>query len=217
MKKFIALVPMKAQSERVKNKNIRDLAGKPLFYYILSTLKKCKDISAIYVNTDSDKIIEFINQDFKGINIIRRPQHLVGHDIPMNDIIQYDLSQIKGDYFLQTHSTNPLLSAETIEKAIEAFWAHPKCDSLFSVTKMLKRYYDSKRRPINHDRKKLLNTQDLEAIYEENSCIYLFSKKSFEVNGNRLGSNPYMFETNKSEAIDIDDEYDFEMVKKIIK
>ncbi|MDY6866067.1 MAG: acylneuraminate cytidylyltransferase family protein, partial [Halobacteriota archaeon] len=155
MIKFIALVPMKAHSERVKNKNIRDLAGSPLYHYILNTLQKCNSISHIYVNTDSDIIKEGIHRDFKNVNVIDRPKHLRGDSISMNEIIGYDLSEVKGDYFLQTHSTNPLLKAGTIESAIDFFLTHSDYDSLFTVTRQLKRYYDLEGNPINHDMYKL--------------------------------------------------------------
>jgi len=215
--KFIALVPMKAHSSRVKNKNIRDMAGRSLFYYILETLRKCTHISDVYVNTDSEIIKKIITKEFNDIHVISRPQHLIGDSIPMNEIIKYDLSQIEGEYFLQTHCTNPLLKSETIDKAIEYFYAHREYDSLFSVTKMQKRFFDSDGKPINHDPKKLLNTQDLDPIFEENASIFLFTRKSFIANNHRVGKHPYMFEMNRIESIDIDDEFDFELVKNIIQ
>jgi CMP-N-acetylneuraminic acid synthetase len=217
MDKFIALVPMKAHSVRLKNKNIKDMAGHPLFYYILKTLEKYKYISEIYINTDSDVIKGLLHENFRNVNIISRPKHLIGNNVPMNAIIDYDLSQIDGDNFLQTHSTNPLLKSTTIEKSIEFFVSHREYDSLFSVTKLQKRFFDSKGNPINHDPKNLLNTQDLPPLFEENACIFLFTRKSFKSNKHRVGKNPYMFEINKLEAIDIDDELDFELAQKIIQ
>jgi CMP-N-acetylneuraminic acid synthetase len=216
MDKFFALVPMKSHSERVKNKNIRDMAGMPLFYYILKTLEKCRHVSEIYVDTDSELIKEHINRDFADVKIIARPAHLIGDAVPMNKIIEYDLSQIDGDLFLQTHSTNPLLTSKTIENAVEFFLSHPEYNSLFSVTKSQKRFYNSEGAPVNHDPKTLLNTQELDPLFEENSCIYLFTRNSFSANKNRIGERPRMFEINKIEAIDIDDEFDFKLVKAIM-
>jgi CMP-N-acetylneuraminic acid synthetase len=216
MYKFIALVPMKAHSVRVKNKNIRNMAGIPLYHYILRTLEKCKSISEIYVDTDSEIIKKGILKNFKNVKIIDRPEHLRGDDISMNQIIEYDLSRIEGEYFLQTHCTNPLIKTETIERAIEFFIAHPEYDSLFAVKRMQKRYYDSKGNPINHDVRKLINTQDLDPLYEEASAVYLFTRKSFEKFKNRIGERPYMFEINPEEAIDIDEEFDFKLVELII-
>jgi CMP-N-acetylneuraminic acid synthetase len=217
MKGSMAIVPMKARSERVKDKNIREVAGVPLFYHILRTLMKCRNVSEIYVDTDSDQIKEYIQRDFKDIGIIDRPAYLAEPNVPMNDVIAYDLSQIKGDFFLQTHATNPLLKSETIDQAIDCFRSQEEHDSLFSVTKMQKRFYDSQGDPINHDVKVLLDTQNLEPIYEENSCIYIFTRRSFEQHNNRIGENPMMYEIDKAEAIDIDDEFEFLLVKSLME
>lgn len=217
MEKFTALVPMKAHSERVNNKNIRDMCGKPLFYYIIQTLQKCHNIDKIVVNTDSDIIKEKIRNDFPDVIILDRPEELRGDFVPMNSIIEHDLNKIEGDYFFQTHSTNPLLRPETIDKSIELLLSMSEYDSLFSVNKMQKRYFDSKCRPINHDLSVMQRSQDLDPIYEENSCIFLFTRKSFGFEKNRIGKNPYMFEIDREEAMDIDEEFDFKLVECIIQ
>jgi len=218
MDKFVALVPMKAHSERVKNKNILEIGGKPLFYYILETLEDCEYISEICVDTDSPVIKDKIKHDFRNVKIIDRPANLVSNSVSMNQIIAHDLTQVKGEHFLQTHATNPLLKPETIARAIEFFLSHKEYDSLFSVTRLQKRLYNSKGKPLNHEIGKMLNTQDLEPIYEENSCVFLFSRSSFNSNGrNRIGKKPGMFEISKEESIDIDDEFDFKLSKMLIE
>lgn len=217
MKGLAALVPMKARSERVKDKNIREVGGVPLFYHILRALQRCRNIEAIYVDTDGDYIKQLIRQDFPAVHIIDRPAELAAPNVSMNEIIAYDLTQIEGDLFLQTHATNPLLKSETIDRAIETFVSQKEHDSLFSVTKNLKRYYDQSGKPINHDVKILIDTQDLEPVYEENSCLYIFSRQSFQRHHNRLGDLPLMYEVDKSEAVDIDDEFEFLVVKSIME
>jgi len=102
------------------------------------------------------------------------------------------------------------LCPQTIEKAIKLFFEkYPEFDSLFSVTKISCRFWDENIRPLNHDTKKLLRTQDLPPIYEENSCLYLFTKESFQLHNNRIGTNPLMFQIKREEAFDIDEEIDF--------
>jgi CMP-N-acetylneuraminic acid synthetase len=111
---------------------------------------------------------------------------------------------------LQTHSTNPLLRSGTISKAIQTFLASiPDHDSLFGVTRLQTRLWDREGNPINHDPNILIRTQDLPPIYEENSCIYIFSKEKLIARQNRLGERPLMFEIPAVEAWDIDEELDF--------
>jgi CMP-N-acetylneuraminic acid synthetase len=204
-----ALLFMKGHSERVPGKNIRPINGKPLLYWILQSLQKCKYIKGIVINTDSE-VIAAEAKKYCDVEIHMRPEYLL--NITSNEaaqIIEYDLSITPGEFFLQTHSTNPLLASETIDKSIETFFSQNVHDSLFSVTPFQKRLYWEDGKPINHDPSKLIKTQQLPIVLEENSCIYIFSKSSFEKTKNRLGENPMLFPMDPIESIDIDDEQDF--------
>ena len=208
--RIAALVPMRHSSERVPGKNYRELAGKPLFHHIITTLQNCPEISDIVVNTDSPIIIDGLREHFPDVVIIDRPEDLQDGMIPMNEILLYDTTQVKADYYLQTHSTNPLLCAETISKAVQTFLKNlGEFDSLFSVNRLQTRLYDQEGTAVNHNPNELLRTQDLPPIYEENSCIYIFDKQTLIERGHRLGEKPLMFEIDSDEAWDIDEENDF--------
>ncbi len=208
--KIIALVPMRHVSIRVPGKNYRPLAGKPLFHHIINTLLKVPEVATVMVDTDSPEIITGLETHFPSVKVISRPEHLRGDQVPMNEILLHDTSMIEADYYLQTHSTNPLLRPETISRAIQTFIdAIPEYDSLFGVTRYQTRLWDQLGRPINHNPNLLLRTQDLPPIYEENSCLYLFERQSLVKRRNRLGERPLMFEIPALEAQDIDVELDF--------
>ena len=211
--KIVALVPMRHHSQRVPGKNYRPLAGKPLFHHILETLQSCAEITEIVVDTDSPLIQKDLEIHFPQVHCLVRPETLRGDRVPMNEILAYDISQVKADLYLQTHSTNPLLKAETISRAIHIFREnYPAYDSLFSVTRWQTRLYDQVGRAINHNPAILLQTQDLPPVYEENSCIYIFTAETLLRRRNRLGERPLMFEIDAAEAWDIDDELDFAIV-----
>ncbi|EAK2629538.1 acylneuraminate cytidylyltransferase family protein [Campylobacter coli] len=218
--KINVLLPMKGNSERVKNKNMKDFNGFPLYHAIARTLLKSSYVNKIFINTDSDIIASDAKKNFRDdIVIIRRPLEIQGDFVSMNDIIAYDLTQCDGEYFLQTHSTNPLLKTSTIDLAIKKFFDNLDLyDSLFSVTKVQTRFYDKNAKAINHNPQKLLRTQDLEPMYEENSNFYIFSKKSFELAGKkRIGLKPQIFSMNKLEAVDIDNPEDFILAELLYK
>jgi CMP-N-acetylneuraminic acid synthetase len=213
MTNIAALVPMRHHSQRVPEKNFRILAGKPLYHHILTTLQDVPELDAIYVDTDSPVIAEGIRKSFPFINVIDRPEDLRADEISMNRIIAHDMSVIGADLYLQTHSTNPLLLAGTISTAIREFQdRRSEFDSLFSVTRLQTRLYDQKGNALNHDPGELIQTQDLAPLYEENSCIYLFTENGLKVNGHRIGSSPFMYEISAEEAWDIDTPLDFEIV-----
>jgi CMP-N-acetylneuraminic acid synthetase len=210
MKKIIALVPMRHHSQRVPGKNFRFLAGKPLYDYILASLLTCPEISEIVVDTDSPVIMDGLRENFPQVRILERPESLQADDTAMNEVLLHDTAQVEADFYLQTHATNPLMRGETISKAIHAFGeSYPSYDSLFSVTRRHIRLWDQLSRPINHNPDILLQTQDLPPVFEENSCLYIFTRQILEARRNRLGERPLMFEVDPAEAWDIDSELDF--------
>jgi CMP-N-acetylneuraminic acid synthetase len=216
--KIVALVPMRHSSERVPGKNYRDFAGKPLFFHIVQSLSQSKFIDSIVIDTDSKNIIELVRQSFPKIIILERPDHLKDGSVPMNDVLLNIINQVPADFYLQTHSTNPILSTSTIDAGIKSFLDNfPMHDSLFSVTKKNVRYWDTLARPINHNQNILLRTQDLPPIYEENSCMYIFSKEILLNKHNRIGDRPYLFEIDEIEAQDIDVELNFKVAEFLYK
>lgn len=218
MKKIVALVPMRHHSQRVPGKNFRSLAGKPLYHHIISTLFSVPEITQVVVDTDSQQIMDGLAQDFPKVVILPRPEHLCVDTIPMNEILIYDTSQVKADFYLQTHSTNPLLMPETVSLAIQDILkSYPAHDSLFSVTRLQTRLWDRNGCPLNHDPTVLLQTQDLPPIYEENSCLYIFTRENLQRRRNRIGERPLMFEIGADEAWDIDDELDFEITDFLMR
>jgi CMP-N-acetylneuraminic acid synthetase len=214
-----ALLPMKGHSERVPNKNMRAFNGRPLYHCVAEVLEASRHISAFVINTDSRIIAEDALAHFSKVRIIERPIELQGDFVPMNAIIGHDLSVTEGEHFLQTHSTNPLLTVETLDRAVEEYFeslsAH---DSIFSVTRLQTRLYWQSGEPVNHNPLELLRTQDLPPVFEENSNFYLFSRSSFTTAGDkRIGLKPRMFEINKLEAVDIDEEEDFKLAELLYK
>lgn len=215
--KIVALVPMRHTSERVPHKNYRDFNGQPLFYWVVKTLLSCPSIDSVYINTDSPVIKKKAKALGPRVRMIDRPKNICADTVPMNTILLYDVSKVQADFYLQTHSTNPFLKKETIERAIREFLASKTHDSLFSVTRLQARLYDHKGKAINHNSKKLLRTQDLPPVFEENSNIYIFTKENLIKRKNRLGIRPLMFEIPKQEAVDIDEEIDFQMAESLAK
>ncbi|HNB41926.1 MAG TPA: acylneuraminate cytidylyltransferase family protein, partial [Anaerolineales bacterium] len=163
--KIAALVPMRHHSQRVPGKNYRPLAGKPLFQHILETLQSVPEIDTVIVDTDSEPVMDGVRRLFPNVELVARPEHLRADDVPMNDILLYDTAQVQADFYLQTHSTNPLLKADTISRGIKSFLNdYPKYDSLFSVTRLQTRLYWQDGRAINHNPLELLQTQDLPPV-----------------------------------------------------
>jgi CMP-N-acetylneuraminic acid synthetase len=211
-----AIVPMRHTSERVVGKNYRPLGGRPLFHHIVSTLLSVPQIDEVAIDTDSPLIAEDAQRAFPGVRIIDRPAHLRGANVPMNDILLHDVDILDADLYLQTHSTNPLLSSATITAALEAFSsARDRFDSLFTVTPLHTRLWTPDGEAINHDPAVLLRTQDLPPVMEENSCLYVFDAAALRTRGNRIGTRPLLYPLSPQEAWDIDEEVDWTVVEAL--
>jgi CMP-N-acetylneuraminic acid synthetase len=216
--KIVALVPMRHHSVRVPQKNYRDFAGVPLYQRIIATLLEVPEVDTILVDTDSPVIMTGLSAKFPNVEVVPRPESLLGDKVSMNEILIHDTSIISADYYLQTHSTNPLLRPQTISNAINKFLENrAEYDSLFGVTRLQTRLWDQVGQPINHDPDVLLRTQDLPPIYEENSCIYIFDRQTLLERRNRLGERPLMFEIPAVEALDIDEELDFTIAEMLYR
>lgn len=207
-KKIVALLPIKANSERIPGKNFRCFHGKPLFRWILDTLLSIPRIDRVVINTDARNILATHGlASSERIQIRDRPFHLCGDRTSMNLILADDIAQVSADLYVMTHATNPLLQKDTIQEALQVFsrvQAVDSADSLFSVNRVQSRFFRKDGSSVNHDPDHLIPTQELEAWYEENSNLYLFTSKSFALTNARIGKRPVFFETPDLESIDID-------------
>jgi CMP-N-acetylneuraminic acid synthetase len=218
---FCALVPMRHMSQRVHGKNFREFCGRPLYRHIVDALLASNSVAHVAIDTDSEVIAADVARHYdERVQTIPRPAHLTAPTVPMNKILLHDVALLGGELFLQTHSTNPLVKPVTIARAVSCFRelrAAGRNDSLFSVTRRQVRTWSAAGRPLNHDPNVLLQTQDLEPFFEENSCLYLFSAQSLAANANRIGAAPAMFEIDPLEAIDIDEESDFVLAEALFQ
>lgn len=217
--RIVALLPMKAHSARVSGKNFREFNGKPLFRWILDTLLEVEEINQIVINTDARDILrDYGLVDTDRVLIRDRPESICGDFVSMNKIIENDIENVQADIFLMTHTTNPLISADTIRKAIDSYklgLANSNNDSLFTVNRVQTRFYERDGTPVNHDPNNLVRTQDLTPWYEENSNLYIFSAESFRQTNARIGLKPCLMVNPKYESIDIDEPEDWEIASAI--
>lgn len=216
--KTVALLPMKANSERVRGKNFREFCGKPLFRWMLDTLLEVQEIDQVIINTDARQILADNGlNDSDRVTIRDRKPEICGDFVSMNLVIADDIANVEADTYLMTHTTNPLMSADTVRRALAAFHEAKtagRADSLFTVDKVQTRFYRADGSAVNHDPDNLVRTQDLEPWYEENSNLYIFTRESFATTHARIGRKPTMYEGPYFESIDIDtpQDWDFAVV-----
>lgn len=217
MTRTVAIVPMRHDSERVPGKNFRDLGGRPLYAHIVATLLATPEVDEVVIDTDSPAIMADAAQRFPQVRVLPRPQHLRNGEIPMNEVLLNTVEQVDADLVLQTHSTNPFLTAGTLQRAFAALRDSGEShDSAFGVTRLQARLWSADAQPLNHDPAVLLRTQDLSPVFLENSCFYLFTPALLQSRRNRLGERPLLIEVPPLEAHDIDEESDFRLAEAML-
>lgn len=205
--KVVALLPMKANSQRIPGKNFKAFCGKPLFRWVLDTLLSVDQIEQTIIN--SDALEELKNCGLTSndrVLVQRRANELSGDEVSMNKIIEADISNNAADVYFMTHTTNPFLSVGTIRQAFNSYYEglSEGYDSLFSVDRVQMRFFNKEAKPLNHDPDNLIQTQDLEPWFAENSNFYIFSGESFKAANARIGLKPKMFVSSRLESVDID-------------
>lgn len=204
--KIVACVPMKLNSERIKNKNIIPLGGKPLCSYIFNTLLDVKELDEIYAFCSDESIKQFLP---RGVTYLSRETELDGSLVKANALYSSFIEKIDADIYLIAHTTAPFIKAETISGALKKIVSEGY-DSAFAAQKIQTfAWYEGT--PINYELNDIPRTQDLVPIFVETSGFFAFRKSVFIKYNQRIGFKPFVQEVDNYEAVDIDtqDDYDF--------
>ena len=203
--KTVAVVPMKLNSSRLKNKNIKSFTnGLPLCSYILNTLNEISSIDEIYVYCSDSKIVDYLP---KGVKYLKRSSSLDTDDTKINEVLYSFYKEVPADIYVLAHTTSPFIKSTSIEKGLSLVLSG-EYDSAFSVKKM-QDFFWKDNKPINYDLSCVPRTQDLDPFYMETSGFYIYKKNIIKNKKSRIGDNPYLVEVSQIESIDIDEEEDF--------
>lgn len=201
----VAIVPMKLNNRRLPQKNTKVFTnGKPLCYYILSTLLKISDIDEVYVYCSNPDIKEFIPE---GVKYLQRSKSLDQDTTSMTEVLTSFTKEVVADTYVMTHTTAPFITTESIKKGLEAVQSG-EYDSAFAAKK-LQDFLWKDGKPFNYKLDNIPRTQDLPALYEETSGFYIYKKEVMTELHRRIGEKPYIVEVGEIEAVDIDEPEDF--------
>ena len=192
-KNFIAIIPARANSKEIKNKNIIPIGGHPLVSFSIEAAKKSKFIEDVYVSTDGIKIAKIARQ--YGAKVIIRPKHMARDHSQIEDSVLYTIHQIEKKYgksvdnVVLMQPTSPQRNVKDLDNAIKKF-IKKKADSLFSCTNLYPCLWQEKKskiKPINFSPQKRKNRQNKIPQYIENGSIYVTKRKIYETYKSRLG------------------------------
>lgn len=201
----VAIVPMKLNNRRLPQKNTKCFTnGKPLCYYILSTLLTVDGVDEVYVYCSNPDIQEFIPD---GVKYLKRSESLDQDTTKMNEVLQCFAADVPADIYVMTHTTAPFISKDSIEKGLQAVKSG-EYDSSFAAKK-LQDFLWKDGVPFNYELNNIPRTQDLPALYEETSGFYIYRNEVMTKLNRRIGEKPYIVEVGEIESVDIDEAEDF--------
>lgn len=210
--KIVALVPMKLKNQRLANKNIKDLGGRPLCQYVLDSLMSVDSINEIYVYCSNENIQEYLQE---GIKYLKRDENLDLDSTKINEVLSSFAQDVDADIYVLAHTTAPFLKAKSISKVLEAVQSGVY-DSGLSVLEN-REFFWKDGHPFNYNLDDIPRTQDLEVLYSETSGVYVYKKELIKEHNRRIGFKPYLLGVSKIEAIDIDEEIDFQIAKAVLE
>lgn len=209
--KTVAVVPMKLNNERLPGKNTKAFQnGKPLFQYILSTLRDVNNIDDIYVYCSNESIKDMLPD---GIKYLKRDEKFDTSTTKMNEILKAFSNEVHSDLYVLAHATAPFIKSQSIDEALQKVLSG-EYDSAFSV-KALHEFLWKDGKPFNYDLAAIPRTQDLEPLYQETSGFYIFNNETINKYNRRIGMNPYLKEVSEIESVDIDNPEDFDIADAI--
>lgn len=227
--KILITICARKGSKRVKNKNMRDLIGKPLIAHTIETAKKWGRAHRIIVSTDSDEIAE-ISREYGAEVPFMRPDELASDTAPKLPVIQHAVKYLedeeneKFDLIVDLDPTSPLRTVEDLENAYNIMIQKDSIN-LFSVCLARKNPYfnmvELDEKGYAHLSKKLENPvfrmQDTPKVYELNASIYMYWRKHLFDMDSVINDGSIIYEMPDERSIDIDSEVDFKMVEFFIK
>ncbi|MCI9359403.1 MAG: acylneuraminate cytidylyltransferase family protein [Hungatella sp.] len=210
--KIVALVPIKLNSQRLPHKNILPLAGHALCWHIVNTLVKVKKIDEVYVYCSDETVEKYLPV---GAIVKKRDKRLDNDLVKGSEIYRSFINDIDADIYVLAHTTSPFIKLKSIEEALDHV-LKKEYDSAFSARRVQTfAWYQGK--PINYDLDDVPRTQDMEPIWIETSAFFIFRKELFTKYNRRIGFHPYIQEVSGLEAIDIDEQEDYEMALRLLE
>ncbi|MBP5442046.1 MAG: hypothetical protein J6Y60_02290 [Treponema sp.] len=210
--KTVGFIPIKLNSQRLPHKNILPLAGHPLCWHIANTLLGVKGINEVYVYCSDKTVNEYLPN---GVIVKKRDARLDGNEVKGFEIYKSFINDVEADVYVLAHTTSPFIKSSSVQNAL-SYVLTGENDSAFSAERVQTfAWYDGK--PVNYDLNDVPRTQDMKPIWVETSAFYIFKKEIFTKHNRRIGFNPYIQEVSGMEAIDIDEEKDYDLACAMVK
>lgn len=220
MKKINIVIPVKKTSDRVKNKNFRQFyKKKSLFQLLIQKLQKSKFVKNIFISSNKTSIEKEVNSI--GCKFIYREEKYCNNIIPWSEMIYHTVKSLPiddDDDLAWCHTTTPLF--DNYDDVFKTYFnqMRKKNDGLVIVSKLNEFIVNENKKPINYSWGAWHQySQNLEKFFTITGTMFASKKINFVNNRYVISKKPYFYEISRYESLDIDDNYDFELAKLLIK
>lgn len=214
--KYIACIPLRGGSKSIPLKNIKEIAGKPLFWWATHAALESGVFDQVIISTDSTQIKESVLALFGNkVSVLDRDPSLA-LDHTSTEAVMLDVAmKVPSDIFCLIQATSPLVTAQDFQKAKHLFESD-SFDSLVTGTRSKRFLWDWSGKPINYNFMQRPRRQEYEGLFQENGAFYFTKTLMLEKFQNRLAGKIAQFEMHEDTAFEIDEPTDWLIVEKLL-
>ncbi len=226
----VAFIPVRGGSKSIPMKNIKEICGQPLVYWVIDAAIDCKYIHRVYISTDSDvikqKILEYkqrklkFNKNVEKVECIGRSKYTATDEATTESAMLEFAQKYLFDNIILIQATSPLLSTNNLDNAMEKF-LNNKYDSLLSVVEQ-KRFIwevqeDGLVKPVNYNPCNRPRRQEFKGFLVENGAFYITKRELLLNNKVRISGNIGYYVMPEETYFEIDDPNDWIVVENLLR
>ena len=215
----VGIILARGGSKGVPNKNIVDIAGRPLLYYMLDALSNTGILDKIYVSTNCDKIEQAVLEYGKNIQIFRRSEkNAADHSSSEDAILEFleNMTFSNSDILFFAQATSPLTTKTDILGAFDKY-KHDSADALLTVVRQKRFIWHESGTPANYDFRNRPRRQEFKGYFVENGALYITTVGAFIKNQNRLSGKISLYEMSEETMWEVDEDIDVKVIESLVR
>jgi N-acylneuraminate cytidylyltransferase len=210
-------MPLRGGSKSIPGKNIRSLAGRPLFAWALGAALDSDCFDEVWVGTDADDIRSAVEHWFPGrVRLFRRGPATCTDEASTESALLEFAAATGFDVLCTIQATSPLTRPEDFQAAYHRFRGQ-NADSLLTATRVQRFYWTQDGRALNYDPRNRPRRQDFPGSLMENGAFYLTRRAVLEADHCRLGGKIAIHEMPTDSAVEIDEPADWAIVERLLR
>lgn len=215
--RWVAYMPLRGGSKSIPGKNIRPLAGAPLFAWSLQSVIDSDCFDEIWVGTDDKAIRAAVEKHFSGqVRLFERSPETCTDEASTESALLEFAREVPFDVICLVQATSPMTRAEDFVLARERFLTS-HADSLVTGTRSKRFFWSSSGDPLNYDPAARPRRQDFAGSLVENGAFYFTNREVLEKQRCRLGGSICMFEMPEESALEIDEPDDWSRAEALLE